>query len=94
MKEIRFSGVQEDNLFKSQALYEKFRRGENLTSHEARFLCPTRDFLLGVFNLIKSYKIWTFDVETMLVRAKCPYERYDLCAGTGCIGLTIASRKY
>lgn len=76
VKEIRFSGVQEDNLFKSQALYEKFRRGENLTSHEARFLCPTRDFLLGVFNLIKSYKIWTFDVETMLVRAKCPYERY------------------
>lgn len=76
VKDIRFAGVQEDNLFKSQALYEKFRRGENLNSHEARFLCPTRDFLLGVFNLIKSYKIWTFDVETMLVRAKCPYERY------------------
>ncbi len=76
IRDIRFAGVDEDNLFKSQALYEKFKRGENLNSHEARFLAPNREFLLGVFNLIKSYKIWTFDVEALLVRAKCPYERY------------------
>ncbi len=76
IRDIRFSGVDEENLFKSKALYEKFKRGEALNSHEARFLTPSRDFLLGVFNFIKSYKIWTFDVETMLVRTKCPYERY------------------
>lgn len=76
IRDIRFAGVDEDNLFKSQALYEKFKRGEVLNSHEARFLAPNREFLLGVFNLIKSYKIWTFDVEALLVRAKCPYERY------------------
>ncbi len=76
VRDIRFAGVDEDNLFKSQALYEKFKRGETLNSHEARFLAPNREFLLGVFNLIKSYKIWTFDVEALLVRAKCPYERY------------------
>lgn len=76
IRDIRFAGVDEGNLFKSQALYEKFKRGEVLNSHEARFLTPSREFLLGVFNLIKSYKIWTFDVEALLVRAKCPYERY------------------
>lgn len=76
IRDIRFAGVDEDNLFKSQALYEKFKRGEALNSHEARFLAPNREFLLGVFNLIKSYKIWTFNVEALLVRAKCPYERY------------------
>lgn len=76
IRDIRFSGVDEDNLFKSKALYGKFKRGEALNSHEARFLTPSREFLLGVFNFIKSYKIWTFDVETMLVRTKCPYERY------------------
>lgn len=76
IRDIRFAGVDEDNLFKSQALYEKFKRGEALNSHEARFLAPNREFLLGVFNLIKSYKIWTFDIEALLVRAKCPYERY------------------
>lgn len=76
IRDIRFAGVDEDNLFKSQALYEKFKRGEALNSHEARFLAPNREFLLGVFNLIKLYKIWTFNVEALLVRAKCPYERY------------------
>lgn len=76
VRDIRFSGVDEDNLFKSQALYEKYKRGEKLNSHEARFLTPTREFLLGVYGLIKNYKVWTFDIETMLVRAKCPYERY------------------
>lgn len=76
VRDIRFSGTDEDNLFKSQALYEKFKRGEKLNSHEARFLTPTREFLLGVYGLVKSYKIWTFDIETMLVRAKCPYELY------------------
>ncbi len=76
IRDIRFAGVDEDNLFKSLALYEKFKRGEKLNSHEARFLTPSREFLLGVYGLIKNYKIWTFDIETMLVRAKCPYERY------------------
>lgn len=76
VRDIRFAGVDEDNLFKSQALYEKFKRGEALNSHEARFLTPTREFLLGVYGIIKNYKTWTFDIETMLVRAKCPYERY------------------
>lgn len=76
IRDIRFSGLDEENLFKSKALYGKFKRGEALNSHEARFLTPSREFLLGVFNFIKSYKIWTFDVETMLARTKCPYERY------------------
>lgn len=76
IKDIRFSGVNEDNLFKSRELYEKYMRGEELTSHEARFLTPAREFLLGVFNLIKAYKLWQFDVETLCVRAKCPPERY------------------
>ena len=37
---------------------------------------PTRDFLLGVYNLIKQYKKWPYDVETLTYRAKCPVERY------------------
>ncbi len=76
IRDIRFSGVDEENLFKSQALYEKYKRGDTLTPHEARFLTPSREFLLAVFGIIKNYKVWSFDIETMLVRAKCPYERY------------------
>ena len=76
VRDMRFSGVDEDNLFKSLSLYEKYRRGEALTSHEARFLTPTREFLLGVYSLFKQYKIWRYDIETLLHRAKCPTERY------------------
>lgn len=76
IRDIRFSGVDEENLFKSMALYEKYKRREKLNSQEAKFLTPTREFLLGVFNFLKSYNIWSFDIETLLVRAKCPVEKY------------------
>ncbi len=76
IKEMRFANLQEDKLFKSQALYEKYMRGEVLTSQEAKFLTPSREFLLGAFNIIKSYMTWDFDIETLLVRANCPVERY------------------
>ncbi len=76
IREMRFSGVDEDNLFKSLALYEKYKRGEKLSTHEARFLTPNREFLLGVYGLLKQYKVWQHDVETLTYRAKCPMERY------------------
>lgn len=76
IKDMRFSGVDEDNLFKSHSLYEKYRREDKLTPHEARFLTPAREFLLGVYGLLKQYKVWNFDIETLTYRAKCPIERY------------------
>ncbi len=76
IREMRFAGVDEDNLFKSSALYEKYKRGNSLTPHEARFLTPTREFLLGVYGLLKQYKVWQYDIETLTFRAKCPIERY------------------
>ena len=77
IKDMRFSGIDEDKLFKSRALYEKYMRGETLTCHEARFLTPSRDFLLGVFNFLKKYGGWQFGIESMLVRTNCPAE--NLC---------------
>ena len=77
IKDIRFSGVDEDKLFKSYALYEKYMRREKLAAREARFLTPSRDFLLGAYSFLKSYGGWTFDTESMLIRAKCPPE--NLC---------------
>lgn len=76
IRDIRFSGVDEENLFKSMELYEKYKRREKLNPQEAKFLTPTREFLLGVFNFLKSYNIWSFDIETMLIRAKCPTQKY------------------
>lgn len=77
IRDMRFSGIDEDKLFKSRALYEKYMRGETLTCHEARFLTPSREFLLGVFNFLKNYGGWQFGIESMLVRTNCPAE--NLC---------------
>lgn len=76
IREMRFSGVDEDKLFKSKALYEKYRRREEISSHEAKFLTPSREFLLAVYNMLKQYKCWYYDIETLMVRANCPVERY------------------
>ena len=76
IREVRFAGIDEDNLFKSMGLYEKYKRKENLNVDEAKFLTPSREFLLGVFNFLKSYNVWSFDIETMLVRTKCPTQKY------------------
>lgn len=76
VREMRFSGVDDEKFFKSRGLYEKYKRGEKLTPHEARFLTPTREFLLGVFNILKQYKHWSYDIEMLTYRAKCPVERY------------------
>ena len=75
IRDMRFSGVDDDKLFKSQALYEKYMRGETLSEKEARFITPSRDFLLGVFNFLKAKIGWQFDVVSMIVRAKCPPEK-------------------
>lgn len=85
IKDIRFSGVNEDNLFKSMSLYEKYKRGEQLTPHEARFITPAREFLLGVYKILKNYVTWDYDVETLLFRANCPVERY--C--TMCVSIDV-----
>lgn len=72
---IRFSGIDEDKMFKSAGLYEKYKRAEKLTEQETKFLIPSREFLLGVYNFIKSYNVWHYDIETLTVRAKCPIEK-------------------
>lgn len=76
IKDMRFSGFDEDKMFKSKALYEKYKRGDKLTVKEAKFLTPSREFLLAVYNFYKSYMNWHFDTEAMLFRTKCPFENY------------------
>ncbi|MCH5191241.1 MAG: single-stranded-DNA-specific exonuclease RecJ [Oscillospiraceae bacterium] len=75
IRDMRFSGMDDDKLCKSQALYEKYMRGEALLEKEARFITPSREFLLGVFGFLKVNGGWQFDTVSMLVRAKCPPEK-------------------
>ena len=76
IKDMRYSGINEDRLFGSVGLYEKYRRGETLTEQERQFLIPSRDFLLAAYNFLKQYRSWKFGIESMLYRVKCPAENY------------------
>lgn len=76
IKDIRFSGTDEDKLFGSVSLYEKFMRGEQLSAKEAKFLTPSRDFLLAVFSFMRSAWTWSYDTETFLKRIGCPVQNF------------------
>lgn len=76
IKDIRFSGTDEDKLFGSMSLYEKFRRGEALSPKEAKFIAPSRDFLLAVFGFLKRQGEWNYNTEVLLKRTGCPVHNF------------------
>lgn len=76
IRDMRFSGIDEDKLFKSKGLYEKYKSGAELTAREARFLTPSREFLLALFSFLRKFGGWQYDIEILTVRAKCPVENY------------------
>lgn len=76
IKDIRFSGTDDDKLFGSMSLYEKFMRGEALSEKEAKFITPSREFLLALYSFIKQQGAWHFDTEVLLKRAGCPVQNF------------------
>ncbi len=74
IKEMRFSGTDEENYLKSMRLYEKYRHGDALNEKEVTFLTPSREFLLGVYKFMKNAGTFPFDVEVFCKRSGCPYK--------------------
>lgn len=74
IKEMRFSGADEENYLKSMRLYEKYRHGDVLNGKEAAFLTPSRDFLLGVYKFMKNTGTFSLDTEVFCKRSGCPYK--------------------
>ena len=77
IRDMRFSQINEDDIIKSEMLYEKFRRKETLTDEEIKILCPDREFIGKVFRIIRQ-GIWRKSEETLCVRAEEDVKR--LCA--------------
>lgn len=76
IKDIRFSGTDEDKLFGSLSLYEKFKRGEALSEKEAKFITPSREFLLALFGFFKQHGSWNYDTDVILKRTGCPVQNF------------------
>lgn len=76
IKDIRFSGTDDDKLFGSMSLYEKFKRGETLSEKESQFIIPSREFLLAVYGFMKKQNGWNYDTEVLLKRTGCPVHSF------------------
>lgn len=53
VRDIRFSGEDEDALIRGRALYEKFRRGEALSPEESAELLPGREDCAAVYRALR-----------------------------------------
>lgn len=67
VKDIRFSGLDEENVISSELIYEKFRRKEILTEEESTLLYPDRDFVGRVFRVLREGK-WCKSDEALAYR--------------------------
>lgn len=54
VREVRLSGMDDEENLRSYRRYEKFRRGEPLTGEEAGALAPSREDLAAVYRLLAS----------------------------------------
>ena len=72
IKAIRVHGSDDDEVFAGIDLYEKIKRGENLTATEKAIACPDREFMLNVFKYIKTVDTWKFDMESLCYRLGLP----------------------
>lgn len=53
IREMRFTGTDEDELIAGRALYEKFRRGEAVTGEEAERILPKRGEFAEVYRALR-----------------------------------------
>ncbi len=63
IKDIRFSGMDEDAIFESYALYDKIKRGEDIDCTEAFKAIPTRDIVARVYKMMRKYSAWSWPEE-------------------------------
>lgn len=56
VRDLRLSGIPEEENLRSYRIYEKFRRGDSLQPEERELLRPDRDDLAALYRLLASYR--------------------------------------
>lgn len=72
IKSVRAHGSDDDEVFAGLDLFEKIKRGENITADEKTLACPDREFMLNIFKFIKSTDVWKYDFEALCFRMGLP----------------------
>ena len=68
IRDIRFSGRDDDALLRSKALFEAFCRGDEITPEQARSLIPTREEFAVVYRYLRSNGGYHFPFDSLLYR--------------------------
>lgn len=77
IRDMRFSDLNEDDVIRSEKIYEKFRRKEPLSSEEIKLIYPDREFVGKVFRILRE-GIWNKSDEALTIRSCSEGKR--LCA--------------
>lgn len=76
IKDIRLHGVDEDALFSSMRLYERFAAGKALSPEEKQTILPDRDAFAAVYRYLKKCGGWQYSTDILCTRlAQMPYAK-------------------
>lgn len=70
IKDMRFSGVDEDALLSSKESFEAFCRGDDISAFDAQHLLPTREDFALVYRFLRAHDGYTHSVDDLLFRLK------------------------
>ena len=72
IRDMKFSGMDQDGLIRAKALYDQFRRGEPLSPQEAGRMRPKREDFAGVYRALKAAGGYRGTPELLLPRISGP----------------------
>lgn len=68
IKDTRMSGTDDEKYLKSVRLYEKIKRKDRLTSKEAKFALPDRQFTGELYRFLRDSGGWNYDTDVLCYR--------------------------
>lgn len=71
VRDIRFSGLDEEQYISSKELFESFCRGDSITPDEARSITPDREEFAVVYRFLRANGGYRYSFDTLLYRLSC-----------------------
>ena len=68
IRDMRFSGQDEDEIISSKELFEKFCRGDDITPDEARSILPSRQEFAVVYRFLRAENGFNYPFDALLYR--------------------------
>jgi len=70
IRDMRFSGMDEDAVISSKEIFERFCRGDKITSEEAKTIIPNREDFAVVYRYLRANGGYKYSFDTLLYRLR------------------------